>query len=313
MRTRRFWPFRHLGLKVLAVALAVLLWLVVAGEETVERSVRVPLELQQVPIGLDLMSEPPATVDVLVRGASDAIGRMSPGDLVAVLDLRSAREGRRLFPLTPNEVRAPFGVDVVAVTPNTVGMNFEREGTEVLPVAPAVEGIPATGFVIGQIVSNPAKVEVVGPVSALGHVKAAMTEPVVVTNASRSVVEKVTVGIADPYLRLKTPTTASVTVNVIPAPAERTLAGVPVRVRTLAQGFVARVEPASVSVTVRGDREDLRTLEPAAISAFVDADGLRTGRYTLMVRADSQAKAGIVAFDPPDVRVTISRRRSPER
>src|SRR6185312_14698714 len=108
MRRPRFWPFDHFGLKVLALALALLLWLVVAGEETVERSVRVPLELQQVPIGLDLMSDPPATVDVMVRGASDAIGRMSPGDLVAVLDLRTAREGRRLFPLTPNQIRAPF-------------------------------------------------------------------------------------------------------------------------------------------------------------------------------------------------------------
>jgi YbbR domain-containing protein len=221
MRARRFRPFDHLGLKVLAVALALLLWLVVAGEETVERSVRVPLELQQVPIGLDLMSDPPATVDVLVRGASDAIGRMSPGDLVAVLDLRSAREGRRLFPLTPNEVRAPFGVEVVGVSPNTVAMTFEREGTIVLPVAPAVEGVPAPGFVIGQIVSNPATVQVVGPASALGHVKAAMTEPVIVTNANKTIVEKVTVGVADPFLRLKTPTTASVTVNVIPAPDEQ--------------------------------------------------------------------------------------------
>jgi YbbR domain-containing protein len=218
MRRPRFWPFDHLGLKVLALALALLLWVVVAGQETVERSVRVPLELQQVPVGLDLMSDPPVTVDVLVRGASDAIGRMSPGDLVAVLDLRTAREGRRLFPLTPNQIRAPFGVDVVGVTPNTVAMTFEREGHVVLPVAPAVEGVPAPGFAIGQIIANPATVQVVGPVSAIGHVKAAMTEPVVVTNANHTLVQNVTVGVADPHLRLQSPTVASVTVTVIPAP-----------------------------------------------------------------------------------------------
>jgi hypothetical protein len=48
----RIWPFRHLGLKALSLGLAVLLWMVVAGEEPVERGLRVPLEFQQVPSGL---------------------------------------------------------------------------------------------------------------------------------------------------------------------------------------------------------------------------------------------------------------------
>ena len=46
---RRMWPFRHFGLKLMSVALAVLLWMTVSGEETVERGLRVPLELQQFP------------------------------------------------------------------------------------------------------------------------------------------------------------------------------------------------------------------------------------------------------------------------
>src|SRR5438128_969765 len=91
------WPFRHFGLKLLSVGLAVLLWMAVSGEETVERGLRVPLELQQFPSGLELQGEPPSTVDVRVRGASGALGSVSPGDIVAVLDLRTARAGRRLL------------------------------------------------------------------------------------------------------------------------------------------------------------------------------------------------------------------------
>ena len=44
--------------------------MVVSGEETVERGLRVPLELQQFPAGLELQGEVPTTVDVRVRGAS---------------------------------------------------------------------------------------------------------------------------------------------------------------------------------------------------------------------------------------------------
>src|SRR5216683_3011481 len=113
-------PFRRLGLQLLSFGLGLSLWMVVSGEETVERGLRVPLELQQFPPGLELQGEPPSTVDVRVRGASGALGRISSGDIVAVLDLRGARAGRRLFHLTPGHVRAPFGTDVMQVTPSTV-------------------------------------------------------------------------------------------------------------------------------------------------------------------------------------------------
>jgi hypothetical protein len=46
---KRPWGFSHLGLKLLSLVMALLLWMVVSGEETVERGLRVPLELQQVP------------------------------------------------------------------------------------------------------------------------------------------------------------------------------------------------------------------------------------------------------------------------
>ena len=48
------WPFGHFGLKAVSVGLAIALWIAVAGEETVERGLRVPLELQQFPPGLEL-------------------------------------------------------------------------------------------------------------------------------------------------------------------------------------------------------------------------------------------------------------------
>jgi hypothetical protein len=122
---KTMWPFRHFGLKVLALALALILWMIVSGQETVDRGLRVPLEMQQFPPGLQLKGELPSTVDVRVRGASGLLGRLAPGDVVAVLDVGDAREGRQQFQITPEHVRAPFGVDVMQVTPETIAMVFE--------------------------------------------------------------------------------------------------------------------------------------------------------------------------------------------
>src|SRR4029077_7388704 len=152
---KAIWPFRHFGLKVWSVILAVMLWFVVAGEETVERGLRIPLELQQFPTGLELQGEPPSLVDVRVRGASGNLSRLGPGDVVAVLDLRAVRPGRRLFQLSPEQVRTPYGLQVVHVLPSTITLEFELSSSKMVPVALAVYGDPAPGFVVGRFEVNP--------------------------------------------------------------------------------------------------------------------------------------------------------------
>ena len=191
---KRMWPFRHLGLKAWSVALAVMLWMIVAGEETVERGLRVPLELQQFPNGLELLVDAPSLIDVRVRGSSGALSRVGPGDIIGVLDLRTARAGRRLFQMTPEQIRVPVGVQVVQVTPPSIALSFENSATRQVPVVPAVEGSPAPGFVVGQWTSDPKTIEVVGPESAVQRVTEALTEPLSVSGANRDVTESVTVG-----------------------------------------------------------------------------------------------------------------------
>lgn len=205
---------QHPGLKVLSVGLAVLLWLIVAGEETVERGLRVPLELQQFPAGLELKGDSPTFVDVRVRGSSGTISRMSSGDLIAAIDLRTARPGARLFQLTPEQVRTPFGVEVVQVTPSSVALTFENSKTRMVPVSPAWEGTPDRGYVVGKVTAVPRTVEVTGPESSVDRVTEAVTEPVSVAGLRQSVTETVTVGFIDPSLRVTSPRPATVSVQV---------------------------------------------------------------------------------------------------
>ena len=80
--------FRHLGLKFISIALAALLWLVVSGEQIVERALRIPLEFTNLPAQLEMVGEPLNVADVRIRGSSGALSRVASGELVAVLDLR---------------------------------------------------------------------------------------------------------------------------------------------------------------------------------------------------------------------------------
>jgi YbbR domain-containing protein len=299
------WPFRHLGLKALSLVLALLLWMVVSGEETVERGLRVPLELQQVPAGLELTGEVPATVDVRVRGASGTLSRVSTGDVVAVLDLRSARSGRRLFPLTPDQVRTPFGVEVVQVQPSALAMAFESSASRQVPVVPAVDGRPAAGYVVGPMTADPKTVEVIGPETAVRRVTEALTEPVSVSGAREEVRQSVILGLIDPSLRLKNVRAATVTVQIVPAPLERSLHGRPVHLRNVPGTLEAQAIPSAVDLMLRGSREALARVEPDDIAAYVDLAGLGPGQYSLTVHADSSPEVGVTRIDPSSVQVRI--------
>jgi YbbR domain-containing protein len=292
----------HIGLKFVSIALAALLWVVVSGEQTVERALRIPLEFTNLPAQLEVVGDSPNLVDVRVRGSSGALNRIAAGELVAVLDLRSARAGRRLFHLSGPDVRTPFGVEVVQVNPSTVSMAFEPSGSKVVPVVPDVEGDPADGFVVGTVAADPSTVEVLGPVSVLARLTQAITEPVTVAGASALTTETVNIGVTDSAARLRTPQTARVEVVIAPAPVEWSVGAIAVKARN-AHGQV-QVVPAQITAWVRGPREAM-TSDGAMFDATVDVEGLKPGQFRLPVSIVAPARVGVVRLEPAEVRVRI--------
>jgi YbbR domain-containing protein len=300
------WPFGNLGLKVLSVAIGGLLWISVSGEETVERGLRAPLELQQFPAGLEIQGDVPSTVDVRVRGTAGALSRVNAGEIVAVLDLHAARPGNRLFAMTPEQVRSPYGVEVVQVTPSTIVLALEKSLTRDVAVAASVEGEPAPGYVVvGKPAVTPDHVEIIGPETAVKRASVAITETISVAGLHDSVQQDVTVGLLDPSLRLKT-RTVSVAVKIAPGPMERTVRGLPIRLRNLGPRLSAQVVPAVVDVGVRGAREVITRIGGDDVMAFIDAGGLGEGEYMLAVHADPPERVGVTRVEPSAVQVRIS-------
>ena len=299
-------PFRNPGLKVVSVVLAALLWLTVSRDQVVERSIRVPLEFRNIPEGIEIVGDSPGTVDVRVRGASTVLSRIDVGEVVAVLDLHGARVGQRLFHLLTDQVRAPFGVQIAQISPPTVSLAFERSAAKMVPITPAIEGTPAPGYLAGKVSSIPETVEVVGPESRLKRLTEATTEPITIENATRTIRDVVTVGVADSALRLREARTALVTVEIAAAPVEQTLAGVAVRLRNTGQGLRATATPAVVRVTLLGPGNVVNSLEARALDAFVDLADLRPGRHVIPVQVASiDGSVGVVRVEPATLRVRI--------
>ena len=298
-------PFRSFWLKAVAVGIATLLWVAVGGEKIVERSLRAPLEYQNLRDDLELVGEAPSTIDVRVRGTSTSLGRLSQGDLKAVLDVATARPGRNQFHISPDNVVAPFGVEVSYAGPATVPLVFERLVRRELPVKADIEGQPAPGYEVRRITVEPARVEVEGPESALRDLAQVTTDPIELTASAAQVRESVRIGIPNSEARLRAPQNVVVTIDIQPVRTERTIAGVAVRMPRLLPGQRAQASPPTVTATVRGDAATLKNLAAGAIEAFVDVADLGPGRYALQVRVAQSPLFGLVRIDPPQVQVSI--------
>jgi YbbR domain-containing protein len=298
-------PFRNSGLKIMSVLLASALWFIVAGEQNVERTLRVPLQFRNKPVHLEVLGDPPTTIDIRVLGSSALLSRIDAGEVVAMIDLGSARPGSRLFHLRTDDVRVPYGVEVLHLTPATIALELEQSARRPVRIQPAIEGEPAPGFVTGRVTSDPSSVEVIGPESHVKSLTAATTEPVSIAGRREGFTDTVTVGVSDAAVRLVEPKSATVSVEILPAPVERVLADVPIRWRNLNDGLTARVQPQAANVTVRGRRDALEAMRAESIDAFVDLAGLGPGQYNLRVQFDPTENFGVSATEPAVVRVTI--------
>jgi YbbR domain-containing protein len=297
-------PFRHLGLKFLAILLGVSLWLITSGERTAERNWRVPLEFQNRPDVLEITGSPPDTVEVRLRGPSGQLGRLQPGDVRAHVDLTNARPGSRVVNLTTDDVTAPLGIEVALVATPRVSFDLERSATATVPVVPAVEGEPAAGFARASMTAVPKTVTIVGPESHVKQIPSVMTEPVSITGATATVRQRVSISLGDATVRLAQPEDAEVTVEIA-AEVDRQLANCPVGFRNLRAGLQATSSPVSVTVTLRGSQTLLVKVQETQVPAYVDLSGLGPGSHTVPVRVDRPSGVTSASVSPAVVDVWI--------
>jgi YbbR domain-containing protein len=170
--------FGNLGWKLLSLAVAVVLWIVVAGEPELLTVVRVPVQYRNLPDGLEINSAIPDSVDVELRGPSGQLASQDGrGHYVVVLDMSDVQSGQRTFSIGPSEVRVPRGIRFVQSIPAQLRFEFEPRAYRMAPVqvrfSPPPKGYDVAGFKV-----TPLELQIVGPQSRVGRINSVATDAV---------------------------------------------------------------------------------------------------------------------------------------
>ena len=208
---------RTWGLRLLALAIAIGLWFSASfqdREALSERLVEASVSYNR-PRGFVIL-DPVGSVNVRLRGSSKRIRQLNPYMVDVQVELAQTQPGTVAVNLGPENVLMPEGLEVVAIEPNTIRVELEREVTQRLPVVPQIVGQAPAGAVVEEPEVFPNQVLVTGPQSLLARVQSLSTRPIHLEGHATAFEETVAVVPPDPLIQIVQPSKVSVRVPVRP-------------------------------------------------------------------------------------------------
>ncbi len=214
MTLRPRYPLQFL----VALIAAFLLWYALAAQRSENisvRGVKAHLTLVNIPRDLVLTSSVPDTVSLQLRGAlTRALGTSNLPEVL--LDLSDARPGINSYPINASDIPLPAEVEVVSIDPPAITLELERQETRQVPVDPSVTGVPAPGFVVGEVSVMPTQITVQGPESLLMALTHVDTSPISIEDAAGPVEALVEPLLPDALLRAIGVGPIEVVVEIVP-------------------------------------------------------------------------------------------------
>jgi YbbR domain-containing protein len=173
------WVLHNFWLKALSLLLATGLWLAISpDQEPAEVALRVPIEFQHMPAGLEISSATIPDALIRVRGPERLIRELRSTDIHAELELTDTKPGERTFDLTAQQIWHQRDLTVVQVVPSQVHLSFDSQLTREVEIHPRVTGDFAAGERIASVQVDPERITITGPRRHVELVDAAMTDPI---------------------------------------------------------------------------------------------------------------------------------------
>jgi YbbR domain-containing protein len=221
---------KSLGLKLLALFLACVVWFIVSAprrERATERAFAAPLAIASLPRDLVITNQIPDTVSVRLRGRVSELRALSSQNLEVTVDVSWVQAGEATITLRPQAINVPADVDVVSIDPNKLRFRIEQLRQKVVRVRPLLIGNPPSGYRVGDPTVIPDQALISGPASQVRNVTDVATERIIMTGRTETFAQSAAVVSDSPFVRIIDPVAVQVTVPVLaevgpPLPATST-------------------------------------------------------------------------------------------
>jgi len=282
------------SLKLLSLAIALVLWLVVTGQnQPVTAHVNVQLNFIR-PQSLEISNDPPRTVDVTLTGSRNKLDDLTALDLVATVDISDQQPGERVLRLADKaQISLPQGVKVDGFQPSAIPIRLEQIVARQVPIEAKLEGKPADGYQVYAVRPSKGSVLVRGPESRVNALNKLLTESIWLAGHKESFTAKnLGIDVPDTKIDLLDPV-VSVEIDIAEVPVERTFSG------------VSNGQGAPLTITVSGPPSILDRLKPEDLKVVWVAPSITSSVLDpqLQLAPEFQGKVTLKTVKLPEVKI----------
>lgn len=169
-----------LGQRILAVVLAVIIWLILSITQypTISKTVAsVPVDLTLTGTiaeekGLSALNYKDMTVDVVIEGMNYEIGSYSANDLNATVDITPVtKKGTYKLDIDVKSAHSADKISILSISPETVEVQFDAITSKEFDLSPSTPNISAEeGYSLGAVSCTPGKIKITGADNDLSNI-----------------------------------------------------------------------------------------------------------------------------------------------
>ncbi|MGK5087565.1 CdaR family protein [Bdellovibrionota bacterium FG-2] len=291
----------NLVTKLISVAIALLLWVIVLGSRNVEVTKEIPIEINtssdvvpanEIPEKIAFrLSGPKAFLRAIVDRHEDPIR----------VNLSGAKPGLVTYRFFSDNIKIPIGVKVLSVSPAAILIKLEAIKKREVPVKVELRGVPPEGFRIGKLELKPEVIRIKGPESRIENITQILANPIDVSHFKESVEKEVGLDLARLGVQLEGPL-PKISIGIEPVTANFRIRNVDVRV--ISSGRV-RLDEKTVTVMVQAEAKEMKFLDRSRVYAVIDMSDKPKGQYFEAVKVILPEGVGLVRVIPDRIGVTL--------
>lgn len=298
---------KHWQLKLLSLLIGASLWYFVAGEDRLDLTVTIPLELRNLPANLVVANQYRKDIEVVVSGPRRLLHEMRQQNISRPVDLAKAEEGALVVKNDAESIPLPRGITVQRVQPANITLLIDRLVRKDFTITPATKGKPANGFVLESLTLNPPQITVSGPQTVLEKETALKTSMINLEGLDTSTTLQVHLNLNEALLKLIGETVIEASVNLKEIMVRRTVRAIPVNGGESGDG--GRFSPPTVTVEAEiperlaQKTRELHALFRATATASRNNDGQEMPVAVEAINPPGHAPIVIYGITPDKVRL----------
>ena len=291
--------FKHMGLKIISLIIAILLWFLVVGEKKSEIAFMVPIEINGIPTEMEIVNEIPQYADVRITG-SRTIKGISPREIRVYANLTGDKkeEDVHLSPIIPKD----RNIKRVDINPDKIRIKLEQTDYKKVAVNTETEGVPAKGFLLKNYQITPKKIDIAGPKSKIKIIKSIRTTPIKLNGHNKSFSIEVKPILENPT-RLAKNIPIIAEVNIEEKITTSNLINIPV-VLSNPQKNIKLLQD-KIDILVEGPINDIEKLKNQKIKATIENNNLQPGIYWLPAKIELLPKIFLISAKPKKFKIVV--------